>query len=64
MRWACGDCGVVEKFYEKRNPRNALIKHLLLQRARQALAKGAYALAIAVLVAIVLSVVNARLGGA
>ena len=64
MRWECGDCGVVEKFYEKRNPRDALIKHLLLQRVKQALAKTAYALGIAVLVAVVLSVVETGLGGA
>lgn len=64
MIWACGDCGSVEKFYERANPRDALVRHLLRQRIKQALGRVSYALALAVLVAIVLSVVNGRLGGA
>ncbi len=64
MMWACGDCGSVKRFYEQANPRDALVRHLLLQRVKQALGRASYALAIAVLIAIVLSVVNGRLGGA
>ena len=64
MQWVCGDCGSVERFHERPNPRSALVRHMLFQQMRRALPKALYTIAVALAISVVLALVGTRaLGG-